>query len=211
MFFCFYVETVFKSDLLHLHLTAPLKSDADMDSYFQSLQPADGEKLKTLDTFIAESCHVVVFSLLLEYLPTSEQRVACCRAAWKLLTIDGLLLIVTPDSRRQHRNRRFTIDWRKTIESIGFARYRYEKLQHLHCMAFRKLAAHDRRSEQPEFVEGSLYIPQDKDDDCTNATMLCDTYFNAEQTDVTKEVGLSGTPLQSCTSLFDELPWKVLD
>lgn len=155
-------QTVLKSDLLSLNLTVPLKSDGDMDSYFESLQRMDSKEVILLDSFVAESCHVVVFSLLLEYLPTSQQRVACCQTAWRLLVVDGLLLIVTPDSRQQHRNRRFTRDWRKAIEWIGFSRCRYEKLEHLHCMAFRKVAMDDCLPRQPDCIDSALCIAQDR-------------------------------------------------
>ena len=161
-------------------MRAPLKSDADVNSYFEQLQQPSDEKCISLDSFVAESCHVVVFSLLLEYLPTSQQRVACCQTAWKLLIVDGLLLIVTPDSRQQHRNHRFTRDWRKTIESVGFARCRYEKLQHLHCMAFRKLATDDCQPGKPESVESALCISQDKD-----SCMDAGTQFHIGQRDST--------------------------
>jgi len=152
---------------------APMKSDGDMNSYFDSLQRTDGKEVVLLNSFIAESCHAVVFSLLLEYLPTSQQRVACCRTAWRLLAVDGLLLIVTPDSRQQHRNHRFTRDWRKAIESIGFARCRYEKLQHLHCMAFRKVATDDCQPRQPDTIDSAICIAQDKDQ-AEDVDTLCD-------------------------------------
>jgi hypothetical protein len=29
--------------------------------------------------------------------------------------------------------------WKKAIESLGFVRWHYIKLKHLHCMAFRKV------------------------------------------------------------------------
>ncbi|KAH9496539.1 25S rRNA (adenine2142-N1)-methyltransferase [Bulinus truncatus] len=47
------------------------------------------------------SFHVVVFSLLLEYMPSSLQRWQCCVRAHELLAANGLLLIITPDSHRQ--------------------------------------------------------------------------------------------------------------
>lgn len=201
---CVLFQSVFKSDLLNLNLTAPLKADADVDSYFERLVQTDREQCTMLDSFVAESCHVVVFSLLLEYLPTSRQRVACCQTAWKLLVVDGLLLIVTPDSRQQHRNRRFTRDWRKTIESIGFARCRYEKLQHLHCMAFRRLATDSGQPGQPESVDSGLCIPQDKDD-CADTATLHDARFHTEPKDTTADASVC------CEDLCNELPGTVSD
>jgi len=196
------LQTVFKSDLLRLNLTSPLKSDRDIDSYFESLQRPESREIISLDSFVSESCHVVVFSLLLEYLPTSQQRVACCRTAWTLLVVDGLLLIVTPDSRQQHRNGRFTRDWRKAIESIGFARCRYEKLQHLHCMAFRKLATDNCQPQQPDIVDCALSIAQDQDR-AADVDTLCDMSSYVAQKDTAEDVRDSETYLRS--ELLDTL------
>jgi len=159
----------------------------------------------TLDSFVAESCHVVAFSLLLEYLPTSRQRVACCQTAWKLLVVDGLLLIVTPDSRQQHRNRRFTRDWRNSIESVGFARWRYEKLQHLHCMAFRKLETDISEPGQPESIDSALCIPQDEDS-CIDTAELHETQFHMREekdNNVPSEIQID--------NFCDELPGTLSD
>ena len=184
--------------MLNLNLTAPLKSDGDVDSYFQSLQRMDSKEVTSLNSFVAESCHVVVFSLLLEYLPTSRQRVACCQTAWKLLVVDGLLLIVTPDSRQQHRNRCFTRDWRKAIESVGFSRCRYEKLQHLHCMAFRKVTTDDSQPQQPECVDDALSIVQDKDS-AEDFDALCDMPSYVTHRDVTEDILLES---ETCSELL---------
>jgi hypothetical protein len=53
--------------------------------------------------------------------------------------VNVLLLIVTPDSHKQHRNAPMIKSWKKAIESLGFVRWHYIKLKHLHCMAFRKV------------------------------------------------------------------------
>ena len=206
----FVFQSVFKSDLLHLNVTAPLKSNTEVDSYFESLHPTDNEGCTLLEDFVAESCHVVVFSLLLEYLPTSRQRIACCQTAWKLLVVDGLLLIVTPDSRQQHRNHRFTRDWRKTIESIGFARCRYEKLQHLHCMAFRRLAEDNCLPGHLESVDHVLCIPQDRDD-CVDTVSLCDTRSHRGQKDTTADAGVCCVHSESYVDLCKELPGTESD
>lgn len=109
-----------------------------------------------------DSFHVVVFSLLLEYFPSPYQRWICCQKAYELLMINGLLLIVTPDSHQQHRNASMMKSWKIAIESLGFIRWRYIKLEHLHCMAFRKIF---NAGEQSLFLSGitpdMLYIPQD--------------------------------------------------
>lgn len=41
----------------------------------------------------------VVFSLLLEYLPTSQQRLICISKAYQVLDNEGILVIITPDSK----------------------------------------------------------------------------------------------------------------
>lgn len=207
----FLFQSVFKSDLLHLNVTSALNSDADADSYFESVCQTDSEERTVLSDFVAESCHVVVFSLLLEYLPTSRQRVACCQTAWRLLVVDGLLLVITPDSRHQHRNHRYTRDWRKTIESIGFTRWRYEKLQHLHCMAFRRLVKGDCQPGHLESVEHLvLSIPQDKDN-CVGAVTLRDTRSDREQDDTTTDTDVCCVHSENYVDLNDELPWGVSD
>lgn len=42
---------------------------------------------------------VIIFSLLLEYVPSSEQRIKCCEKAYQLLKKAGILVILTPDSK----------------------------------------------------------------------------------------------------------------
>ena len=52
----------------------------------------------------AASFHVVIFSLLLEYLPSSKQRYLCCSKASQLLAPGGILCIITPDSKHATAN-----------------------------------------------------------------------------------------------------------
>ncbi|BFZ08531.1 hypothetical protein BsWGS_11569 [Bradybaena similaris] len=119
------------------------------------------------------SFHVVVFSLLLEYLPAAEQRWQCCVKAHSLLAVNGLLLIVTPDSHSQHRNAPMMKSWKQAIESLGFQRWKYEKKDHIHCMAFRKVAWKPMTTDDSlqdnvtaADVKDMLYIPQDFNGAC---------------------------------------------
>lgn len=119
-----------------------------------------------------EQFHCVVFSFLLEYLPSPVQRWTCCCKAQQVLVDEGLLIIITPDSKAAHSNSKVMRSWREALETIGFKRIKYEKLPHAHCMAFRK-------NDNPEVDEtgnaaaaSKMYIPQDSqsfsddDDDC---------------------------------------------
>lgn len=85
-----------------------------------------------------ESFDVVVFSLLLEYLPSSKQRYTCCSNASKLLAPGGILCVITPDSKHASANSRIMKKWKFALAHAGLLRIEYEKLPHLHCMVFRK-------------------------------------------------------------------------
>ncbi|XP_026469249.1 S-adenosylmethionine sensor upstream of mTORC1 [Ctenocephalides felis] len=84
------------------------------------------------------SFHTVVFSLLLDYLPSSELRLKCCQKAYDLLKIEGIMIIILPDSKHVGANAKFMKCWRYTLSTLGFSRIKYEKLTHIHCMVFRK-------------------------------------------------------------------------
>ncbi|CAH1107699.1 unnamed protein product [Psylliodes chrysocephalus] len=109
---------------------------------------------------------VVVFSLLLEYLPSPVQRKVACEKAYNLLKSEGLLLVITPDSNHVGSNAKYIKSWRFVISNMGFSRIKYEKLKHIHCMAFRKSInkeipkrwADIHKNEQ---VFDEIFIPQD--------------------------------------------------
>lgn len=85
-----------------------------------------------------EHFNTVLFSLLLEYLPSNEQRILCCKKAYQVLKPEGILIIITPDSKHVGANARLMKAWRYTLAGLGFMRIKYEKLTHLHCIVFRK-------------------------------------------------------------------------
>lgn len=130
--------------------------DAQLSEETDSEPPVELLKLNQLE---AEYYHVVVFCLLLSYFPSPFQRWKCCIHAHQLLTDNGLLLIITPDSSHQNRNSKMVKSWKEAIESIGFTRCKYAKLDHLHCMAFRK-SCNVTKDNAKEFAP-SMYIPQD--------------------------------------------------
>lgn len=139
---------------------------------------------------------VVVFSLVLEYLPTTDQRLLFCQKAYKLLKPEALLFIITPDSKHVGANYKIMKTWKYLLSNLGFLRIRYEKLVHIHCMAFRKSI--DSRITQrwaklhPEHnFYNCFVIPQDFNETQKEvvAEKLCENENNAE--------------------LFSELPFYV--
>lgn len=119
-----------------------------------------------IDRLPAASFDVIVFCLLLEYLPTSEQRLHCCRTAYRLLRPEGVLIIITPDSKHVGANARLIKTWRYALAHIGLSRMRLEKLQHLTCMVFRRTPC--RRVAQrwallhrEPYMAEAMHIPQD--------------------------------------------------
>lgn len=109
---------------------------------------------------------VVVFSLLLEYMPSPGQRLECARKAYEVLDNEGILLIITPDSKHVGINAKLRKNWRYTLALLGFNRIRFEKLEHVTCMVFRK-AIHKqvtwrwaKMNKEDDFNE-EINIPQD--------------------------------------------------
>ena len=80
---------VYKCDFL----TVPLTDDDEIWFSRESRQTVTGLPKDRYD--------VVIFSLLLEYLPTPGLRYEAVRRAAELLTDYGILIIVTPDSSHQ--------------------------------------------------------------------------------------------------------------
>lgn len=129
---------------------------------------------------------VVLFSLLLEYLPGPEQRYDCCLKAYDILKFEGLLLIITPDSKHVGANSKIMKSWRYILADLGFSRISYEKLRHTHCMAFRKCLNPliPRRWAQIYKQDGlyeKIFIPQDLQEKPTEIIKSGSTYFNSEK------------------------------
>ncbi|XP_017070355.1 S-adenosylmethionine sensor upstream of mTORC1 [Drosophila eugracilis] len=108
----------------------------------------------------------VIFSLLLEYMPTAEQRLQCCRKAYDLLLPEGILVLITPDSQHVGKNAHLMKNWRYSLARIGLLRVRFEKLPHISCMVFRKaisreLSQHWASIHREEGMCEEIRIPQD--------------------------------------------------
>ncbi|KAH0616595.1 hypothetical protein JD844_027823 [Phrynosoma platyrhinos] len=149
------VESVYKCDFLNLQIQQPLQLAQDaIDAFLKQLK-------NPIDCLPGELFHVVVFSLLLSYFPSPYQRWICCKKAHELLALNGLLLIITPDSSHQNRHAMMMKSWKIAIESLGFKRFKYSKLSHMHLMAFRKISLKTTSDLVSRNYPGMLYIPQD--------------------------------------------------
>lgn len=118
----------------------------------------------------SNSFDVVVFSLLLSYLPLPLQRLKCVINAHKTLRIHGLLLIITPDSSHQNKHATMMKSWKAAIEAVGFHRWKYVKETHLHCLAFRKTCHTMDYCKKLESFHHMMYIPQDSHEDLEEQT-----------------------------------------
>ncbi|XP_015270933.1 PREDICTED: probable methyltransferase BTM2 homolog [Gekko japonicus] len=149
------VESVYKCDFLNLQIQQPLQLAQDaIDAFLKQLK-------NPIDSLPGELFHVVVFSLLLSYFPSPYQRWICCKKAHELLGLNGLLLIITPDSAHQNRHAMMMKSWKIAIESLGFKRFKYSKFSHMHLMAFRKISLKTTSDLVSRNYPGMLYIPQD--------------------------------------------------
>ncbi len=150
-----WLQSVYKCDFLNLQLQQPLQLASDaLDAFLRQL-------CGPIDALPAQLFHVVVFSLLLSYFPSPYQRWLCCKKAHELLTLNGLLLIITPDSSHQGRHALMMRSWRVAVESLGFKRYKYIKFSHMHLIAFRKVSPTTSSDLVSRNYPEMLYIPQD--------------------------------------------------
>lgn len=144
----------------------------DLDTIAIDIAPAD-ESVHRFDILRApqpplissHSFDALIFSLVLDYLPTCRQRLSACRIAHELLVCLGLLLIIEPDSSlRANREK----SWRQALESIGFGLVSYTKVANLHCLAFRRIRSNCQTTDDEfERIAQLFNIPQDdlNDDD----------------------------------------------
>ncbi|XP_044750448.1 S-adenosylmethionine sensor upstream of mTORC1 [Coccinella septempunctata] len=118
------------------------------------------------NTLAANYFDIVVFSLFLEYIPCPDLRFKCCEKAMELLRPEGLLFIITPDSKHVGANAQLMKSWRFMLAEIGFSRIKYEKLPHIHCMVFRK-SIHSEIAQRWSVLHKNnqifdkMFIPQD--------------------------------------------------
>lgn len=134
----------------------------------------------------ANTYDAIVFSLLLEYMPASEQRICCCEKAYRLLKSEGILIIITPDSKNVGANAKLMKTWRYALALMGFSRVKYEKLEHITCMVFRKCISDEvgkrwARLHKEPYMDYKIEIPQDFTGDKMDADEHQFTSDNIEQ------------------------------
>ncbi|XP_066581816.1 S-adenosylmethionine sensor upstream of mTORC1 [Prorops nasuta] len=167
----FFNETMFNVTAIDLISITGLVSKCDFLNVKigeQYLLSADNSEILQLQK---NSYDVINFCLFLEYLPCPRQRFLCCTKAYQLLRENGLLFIISPDSKHIGANAKLLKSWKYTLSRLGFMRVKYEKLRHLHCMVFRKCMFKSiaLKREDPQkitsdncyYSEGYFFIPQD--------------------------------------------------
>ena len=126
-------------------------------------------------TELAASSHdAVVFCLLLEYLPLARLRYAAVQKAALVLKPHGLLLIVTPDSSHQAKNLGQMRAWRLAMARAGLVRVYVDKLRHVHCLAYAKVAEEHSNAcaKEVEMLCAKLKEDANLDTDDTAALMF---------------------------------------
>lgn len=150
------VDEVYDCDFLNVDLIEDNRPPADNNS-------------KMITQLKSRYFDVIVFSLLLEYLPASEQRLKCCEKAYQLLAPEGIFIIITPDSKHVAANAKLMKTWRYALALMGFGRIKYEKLEHITCMVFRKcfdaeVSRRWARLHKENYMDYKIEIPQDNND-----------------------------------------------
>jgi len=98
--------------------------------------------------------HVVIFCLLLEYLPSSALRLQAVEKAVGALKEGGLLCIVTPDSCHQARNSEQLSSWKLGLGLLGLSKVTYTKAKHFHGLVYRKPSCFQMELVKSESREG---------------------------------------------------------
>ena len=123
-------KSVFKCDFIRVPIT-------QMDKPYVISEYDESYSITSLKE---NGFDVVVFCLLLEYLPSPRLRYVACQRAKSLLKTNGVLLIVTPDSsKNQAKNEIQMKSWRLAMANMGLLRIYIEKQRHLRCLGFVKV------------------------------------------------------------------------
>jgi len=163
---------VFKCDFLHVKI--------------EEKTVIENDTVKSLES---DSFNVIIFCLLLEYLPAPDQRWRCVQKAFQLLKEEGLLCIVTPDSSHMGRNSQQLKSWRQGLSLLGLSKVSYEKSQHFHGLVYRKppcpvqnIIREDGVNLLGENGKELFYIPQDF------TTKICESPVNLDFTEEERDL-----------------------
>ncbi|XP_058804992.1 S-adenosylmethionine sensor upstream of mTORC1 isoform X2 [Phymastichus coffea] len=153
-----------------------------------------------------ESFDAVIFSLFLEYIPCPKQRFSCCEKAYQLLKSKGILLIVTPDSKHAGANTKIVnTSWKIILAQLGFMRISYEKLQHVHCMAFRKCFYKESALKCINWNK----IPDDKELFFSSRIFIPQDFQNKKDQNIDYTEKTVKYSIDEIISLFNELPSEL--
>jgi hypothetical protein len=106
----------------------------------------DGE-VRPLRVLPCAAFDVVVFSLVLSYLPSAALRLRALTKARALLSCDGVLLVVDPKSIAPQGSApgselpSILQGWVRTLAPVGLELIRYNRVTQTHCLAFRAVPA----------------------------------------------------------------------
>ncbi len=116
----------------------------------ERVEPASREgESAALEAVREHDADVVVFSLVLSYLPTPKQRGEMVRRARLALKNRGagLFFVITPHSTDKghcpHKALPVLAEWREAFLTVGFDRIAYERHRSVHCLAFRTIGDGD--------------------------------------------------------------------
>ncbi|KAI4488768.1 hypothetical protein M0802_011278 [Mischocyttarus mexicanus] len=168
----FEMENMFDVTAIDLVAVPPNVLQCDFLSVDIGMEQIFSSDKKQILQLPKQSFDVVVFSLLLEYMPCPKQRYLCCSKAYNLLKNNGILFIISPDSKHIGANAKLIKSWRYSLSKLGFMRIKYEKLKHIHCLIFRKCIYKEvalRWANMQTLSEGDIlcqsedkiFIPQD--------------------------------------------------
>ena len=162
-----------------------------------------------IESLPANHYDVILFSLLLEYLPSSDQRLKCCEKSYELLKPEGTLVIITPDSNSQHTNSQLMKNWQYVMSIIGFQRMKLEKLANITAMGFRKslskkIPTRWARIYKKPYMDYKLEIPQDRNviEDDLQDSLEETSHLLVDSEDV-KTIMLEELPFGEINDYFD--------
>jgi len=117
---------------------------------------------KRVKEFEKSSLKCVVFCYLLSYIPDPALRLQACIKGLKLLSVGGVLLLLTPDSSSQQKHYLFIRNIITGFAAIGAKKIRYRKEKHYHALVFMKISEIGESDINVEEISKNFWIPHDR-------------------------------------------------